>query len=107
MRDAVEMSLREGAEFLFNKVRAIDTAVRPERGDAVELHAPRDATAGARIDALSAIYAAWAARDAVWFRRRHLMRTDDPAVVKTCATGSPYSGYALLDDDAVCSTVVV
>ena len=106
VRDAVDMSLPAGAEFLFNKVRAIETAVRPERGDAVELHAPRDATAGARIDALSAIYAAWAARDAVWFRRRHLMRADDRTVFETCATGGPYSGYTLLDEDAVAAWVM-
>ena len=104
--DAEGMSLREGVEFLHDRVRAIETAVRPDQGVAVELRAPRDAATRARIDALSEIYAAWAARDAEWFRTRHLICTDEPAATKAYTAGGPHPGHALLDEHAVTAWVV-
>lgn len=93
-------TLRERAEYLHDKVQAMETAVRPGEGDAVELRTPGDVTTRARIDALSAIYAAWAAQDAKWFRTRQLMRLDDPAAVKAYYRSSgPHPGCALLDED--------
>ncbi|KIQ62847.1 hypothetical protein TR51_28465 [Kitasatospora griseola] len=99
-------SLREGIEYLYSEVRAMQTAVLPDRGDAVELRAPRDATTRARIDALSAIYAAWSARDAESFRARYLIRTDDRAAMRAYAAGGSHPGYALLDDEAVTAWVI-
>lgn len=99
-------SLREGAEYLHKKAQARQqTAVRRDDGEAIELRAPRDAFTRARIDTLSAIYAAWASRDARWFREHHLIRTDDPAALAVYVKGGPHPGYTLLDEDAVTAWV--
>ncbi|MGW0211356.1 hypothetical protein ACWDZ8_38365 [Streptomyces sp. NPDC003233] len=96
--------LKDQAAYLHEKVRAMETAVH---GDAVVLRAPRDDALRARVDALSAIYAAWAAQDVRWFRIRRLMRTDDTVALKAYYTGGgPHPGYALLNEDAVLDWVL-
>lgn len=66
------------------------------------LDAPRDVAVQARIDALSAIYAAWAQHgtEVEAFRGRALRR-QDPAAVKAWAARGPHPGYELLNEDDV------
>lgn len=95
-------SLDEQVEYLLGCIDAIQEARDSDKGTPVVLDRPRDTLIRARADALSAIYAAWAAQDqgVDMFRRRALMRRDADAV-RAWRTGGPHPGYLLLREQEV------
>ncbi len=68
---------------------------------------PQGAAATARIDALSAIYAAWAAADTdvQHFRKRQLVRRDTPEYLAHVHRRGPHPGYELLTTEQVAAWV--
>lgn len=96
--------------YLAEKLQSVEAAARSMRHEPdlpIDLHGPRDAAALARIDALSAIYAAWAQHDTsvLFFRRSALVR-DKAALLAHAAGQGPYPEYQLLAETEVESWIV-
>jgi hypothetical protein len=102
--DAVAQS-SDNVQFVIDEIKKVTTAVRSMDRPPGELlpDRPREAAASARIDALSAIYAAWANHDSDvrFFRNRVLVRRDTPAFLAYLKDDIPFPDYQLLTLDQV------
>ena len=98
--EAEDMPFTEGVQYLLKEWREVQAAHDSPTGTSVPLTL-RDAALEARTDALSAIYATWAAHDPRLdsFRRSALRRRDPEALQAYALRRGPHPGFELLRED--------
>ena len=103
--DAEGKPRSEQVPFLIDHIKEINSAAHSTRADSRPAvpDRPQGAAASARIDALSAIYAAWADgdMDAQSFRKSALVRRDAEQLRAYLLRQGPHPGYQLLQPEQV------
>jgi hypothetical protein len=109
--DAETQPRAEQVPYLIDQIKQINYAASPIRGEVrpAGLDRPQGAAASARIDALSAVYAARAEwdTDVQFFRKSELVRRDAEGLRAYLQGRGPYPSYELLKPEDVSAWVKV